>query len=90
MQEMIVFVIFLIAAGIVWKHLAPRMLRILINHTLENLAMRLGWKRLAEKLAYKTTTLSNDGSCSGCNNCNRASEKSDCEIRIPIKEIKRH
>lgn len=88
MQAFLVSLIIAVAVRIVWKHMAPRTLRLSLNRLFMQIAMKMGWKGIAEKLAEKNRMMVNESACGTCSACHPA-RQAGCEISIRPEDIRK-
>lgn len=75
MQEIIVGAIVLFACWAVLKRYLPRSVRIGLAQRLSDVAARLGWQKMAQRLRSASMAVSAKGSCGGCSSCESGSGK---------------
>ncbi|MGE5650161.1 MAG: DUF6587 family protein [Bacillota bacterium] len=90
MQEWIVGLIVAGAFVAVLKRYLPKALRNALRSRLERLARRLGWEKLAARLAAPEPAASCSDGCSSCGGCgtNESSPVTDERFSIKLKTIK--
>jgi len=88
MQEFLVLLIVIAAVLIVWKHMAPQFLRRLLNHASMQIAMKMGWHGVTEKLAKKNRRMATNPACTTCEGC-RPKQSPGCEMFFRPEDIRR-
>lgn len=88
MQVFLVSLIIAAAVWIVWKHMAPRTLRLSLNRIFIQIARQMGWIDTAEKLVEKGKMVTNESTCGTCNGCH-SKRQSGCETAIRPEDLRK-
>lgn len=75
MQEFIVAVIVIAACWAILKRYLPRAVRVALTQRLSDVAARVGWQQLAQRLRNASMRASVKSRCGGCSSCDAGSGK---------------